>query len=321
MSLRHRQPRMCRLPVALLLLFSSCTVWAQTGVRAVSSVDLQRLANGVLGLMSYTVAPDVTTSSIAVENAATGNPSLTMTQFGGGFTWSKGTPLYLEGNAAYTRYDPTFVASDGTEQRAVPVKWNAVSATGGVGWDFPIAEHWVLRPIFNFTLGHVASDLAIARWWLGNRTDTDLDFLDHGRLNAYGLGGSLMLDYEKFAPEADHDLELRYTNVQLRSYGNTTAAIEGRATAASASVWARRRVPIGGWTVWDRPVRYVLEGAYTQFLGSQIEVGFDRMASLGVGIEFDSSAKDIWATRWRALLRYKFGPDISGYTLGLAVSF
>ncbi|UCH19332.1 MAG: autotransporter domain-containing protein [Burkholderiales bacterium] len=312
---------MRRLPAALLLLFSSCAVWAQTGGRALSSVDLQRLANGVLGVMSYTVAPDVTTSSISVENAATGNPGLTMTQFGGGFTWSKGTPLYLEGNAAYSRYDPTFVASDGTEQRAVPVKWNAFSATGGVGWDFTIAEHWVLRPIFNFTLGYVASDLVIARWWLENRTDTDLDFLEHGRLNAYGLGGSLMLDYEKFAPEADHDLELRYTNVQLRSYGNTDAAVEGRATAASASVWARRRVPLAGWAVWDRPVRYVLEGAYTQFLGSQTEIGFDRMASLGVGIEFDSSAKDIWATRWRALLRYKFGPDISGYSLGLAVSF
>jgi hypothetical protein len=312
---------MPRLPAALLLLFSSCAVCAQAGGRALSSIDLQRLANGVLGVMSYTVAPDVTTSSFAVENAATGSPGLTMTQFGGGFTWSKGAPLYLEGNAAYSRYDPTFVASDGTEQRPVPVKWNAVSATGGVGWDFPIAEHWVLRPIFNFTLGYVASDLAFARWWLENRTDTDLDFLDHGRLNAYGLGGSLMLDYEKFAPQADHDLELRYTNVQLRSYGNTDAAVQGRATAASASVWARRRVPIAGWTAWDRPVRYVLEGAYTQFLGSQTEIGFDRMASLGVGIEFDSSAKDIWATRWRALLRYKFGPDISGYSLGLAVSF
>lgn len=321
MSLRHRRLRMPRLPAALLLLFSSCAVCAQAGARVLSSIDLQRLANGVLGVMSYTVAPDVTTSSFAVENAATGNPGLTMTQFGGGFTWSKATPLYLEGNAAYSRYDPTFVASDGTEQRAVPVKWNAVSATGGVGWDFTIAEHWVLRPIFNFTLGYVASDLVIARWWLENRTDTDLDFLEHGRLNAYGLGGSLMLDYEKFAPEADHDLELRYTNVQLRSYGNTDAAVQGRATAASASLWARRRVPIDGWTVWDRPVRYVLEGAYTQFLGSQTEVGFDRMASLGVGIEFDSSAKDIWATRWRALFRYKFGPDLSGYSLGLAVSF
>lgn len=288
----------------------------------VASVDLQKLANGVLALMSYTVAPDVTTSSMSVESAATSNPGLTMTQFGGGFTWGKATPLYLEGNAAYSRYDPTFIASDGAEKRQVPVHWNALSGTGGIGWDFPLAAHWVLRPIFNFTLGYVASDLQILKWWAGDRTGTDLDFLDRGRLKAYGLGGSLMLDYEKFAPDADHDLELRYTNVALRSYGHTDPAVQGHATAASASVWARRRVPMpGGWTAWDRPVRYVLEGAYSRFLGSQKEVGVDRMASLGVGLELDSSAKDIWVSRWRGVVRYKFGPDISGWSLGLAVSF
>jgi hypothetical protein len=36
---------------------------------------------------------------------------------------------------------------------------------------------------------------------------------------------------------------------------------------------------------------------------------------------FDSSAFDRWATRWRGVFRYKFGPDISGYSFGLAISF
>jgi hypothetical protein len=68
-------------------------------------------------------------------------------------------------------------------------------------------------------------------------------------------------------------------------------------------------------------VRYVLEGAYTRFLGSQTESGVDHMSSVGVGIEFDSSAFDIWTTRWRGVARYKFGPDISGWSFGIAVSF
>jgi hypothetical protein len=288
--------------------------------RAIDSVDVQKLANGILGLMSYTVAPDVTTSSMSVENATTANPGLTLTQFGGGFTWSKLTPLYLEGNAAYSRYDPTFVASDGTEQRLVPVKWNAVSGTGGIGWDFTVAPHWVVRPIFNFTIGYVTSDLNIFRWWVENETNLDLQFLEGGKLKAYGLGGSLMLDYEKFSPEADDDLELRYTNVELHSYSDSSRGVQGRASADSASIWARRRIPTG-WMAFERPVRYVFEGAYTRFLGSQKEVGVDRMASLGFGLELDSSAYDIWATRWRAVLRYKFGPDIEGWALGLAVSF
>ena len=303
-----------------MLAFCGSPAWAQPAGRAISALDLQRLADGILGLMSYTVAPDVTTSSLAIDSAATANPSLTMTQLGGGFTWSKALPLYLEGNAAWSRYDPVFLASDGAAQRPVPVKWNAVSVTGGVGWDFPLAPNWVLRPMFNFTYGRLKSDLSAAKWWLETNTDLDLAALDRGKLEARGIGGSLMIDYERFAPDADVDMELRYTNVQLRNTGELSNQLDARTSADSVSLWARRRVPTG-WVVWDRPVRYVLEGAYTRFLGSQAETGVDRMASVGAGIEFDSSAYDIWVTRWRMVVRYKFGPDISGWSYGLAVSF
>jgi hypothetical protein len=71
----------------------------------------------------------------------------------------------------------------------------------------------------------------------------------------------------------------------------------------------------------ERPVRWVFEGAYTGFLGEQRELGLKHMASVGFGIELDSSAKDIWVTRWRALVRYKFGENLHGVALGLAVSF
>lgn len=109
--------------------------------RAVQGVDVQKLANGVLGVMSYTVAPDVTMSSLSVSSGGTTNTGFGLTQFGGGFTWSRQTPLYLEGNAAYARYDPVFVVSDGIVQQSVPTKWNSVSVTGGIGWDFPVSEH------------------------------------------------------------------------------------------------------------------------------------------------------------------------------------
>src|SRR5689334_4104043 len=131
---------------------------AQVLGRAVLGTNVQKLANGIVGVMSYTVAPDVTTSSLAINNSSAGNADLTLSQVGGGFTWSKSLPLYLEGNAAYARYDPVFVVSDGADRRRLPTKWNSFSATGGIGWDFSIAPNWVLRPIFNFTLGRVLSD-------------------------------------------------------------------------------------------------------------------------------------------------------------------
>jgi hypothetical protein len=317
----HRaRPLLAFLPGIVLAL---CAVGAQAQVhaRAIQGVDVQKLANGILGVMSYTVAPDVTTSSLAVNSAATASPGLSMTQVGGGFTLSRKTPLYLEGNAAYSRYDPVFLASDGATQRPVPVKWNSLSATGGIGWDVALSEHWVVRPIFNFTIGYVASDLAGVKWWVDNNTNLDLSALDGRRLKAFGLGGSLMFDYEKFAPEHDDDIEIRYTNVALKSYSDTPQGVTGHAKAESASVWARTRVPTGWGVVWDRPVRYVYEAALTEFMGDQRELGLKWMASLGFGLELDSSALDRWATRWRFVARYKFGPDVKGWAAGLAISF
>jgi hypothetical protein len=269
--------------------------------------------------MSFTVAPTVTTSSFAIGNAALGNPGLTMIQVGGGFTWSADTPLYLEGNAAYSRFDPVFMASEEGQQRPLPVSWEAATATGGVGWDFRLSNHWVFRPIVNVTVGTVLSDLTIPKWWLDNNTDLDLTFLNKGRLNAYGIGGSVMLEYQRYEPDHEDDFQLRYTNVPLHSYDTDIQAISGHATAENVDLWGRRKVPTGAM-IWDRPVRYVFEGGYTQYLGDQREL-ISHMSSIGLGLELDSSAKDIWVTRARAMMRYKFGPQFRGWALGLAVVF
>jgi hypothetical protein len=68
-------------------------------------------------------------------------------------------------------------------------------------------------------------------------------------------------------------------------------------------------------------VRYVYEVATTRFLGNETDTGLTQMSSVGFGLELDSSAHDIWVTRARAVARYKFGPSMRGWTLGLAVSF
>ena len=73
--------------------------------------------------------------------------------------------------------------------------------------------------------------------------------------------------------------------------------------------------------VWDRPVRYVYEVALTEFLGDQRELGLKWMASVGFGLELDTSALDRRATHWRDVLRNKFGPDVTGVVFGVAISF
>lgn len=281
----------------------------------VVGVDLQKLANAVLAVMGFTVTPDVTTGSLSIFNQATGNPDFKQGSIGGGFTMSKNLPLYLEGTAAYARYDPTFVV--GVDE-PVHVNWESVSLGGGIGWDFPLAAAgWTLRPIFNASLGQISSSGADG---LAPENGADSVFLRDGELNAFGIGGSLMLDYERYRPENEIDFELRYSNIYLQSY-NSSAAVQGHASAQSLSVWSRWRAPTR-ITLLEQPLRYVLEYAYTRFLGDlEGTLGFEDIHSFGIGLELDSSERDIVVTRTRLLARYKVGNNVDGWALGLAVSF
>jgi hypothetical protein len=319
--LRHPPALVAAFILALLISLSAGPAAAQEEETRVIGANLQKISSGVLTLMGLSLTPDVTTGALSFSNAETGNPGYSMTSLGAGFTVSRGFPVYLEGTAAYSRYDPTFLVSNGTESRQIPAKWNSLSATVGIGWDFRIAKELVLRPIANFSLGRVASDVAVGGRLIEIKTDADISFLERGRLDAMGLGGSLMLDYERYRPANEIDVELRYTNIYLESISGSSEAVQGSTSAQNLSLWARWRAPTG-LTALRRPFRYVLEFSHTQFLGDlRGAMGFDWLTSLGAGVELDSSAYSIIITRWRLLGRYKFGDNVQGWSTGIAISF
>ena len=302
----------------LMILMTPVVAWAQI---TLPGNKIKKNADGILSIMAFSVVPDLTSSFLSIDDSQVGSNRLFMTQFAGGETISKKTPIYLEGSIALSRFDPTYVETMGQEARRLPTRWNSIAGTGGIGYDIPLTSELVLRPIFNFSLGHLESDLSLASRFIGNKLDTDaFDFLKSGKLNAYGLGGSIMLDYTLVKPEYEVDLELRYTNIQLRSF-DSSAAVKGNATAEAASIYARYRAPTG-LTVMDRPLRYVLEAANTVYLGDQRGLlGFNNLSSVGVGVEFDSSKYDIMVSRTRLVARYAFGQNVRGFAIGLAVSF
>jgi hypothetical protein len=293
-----------------------------------SAINIRDSANAILGVMAYAVTPDVTTSSLSVRHAETDNPSINMSQLGGGATMSKEVPIYLEGTLSYSRYDPRFIISNGAESRRLPTKWTSITGTGGVGYDIRLNEKWVFRPIANISLGRVTSDVSLGKWYLENKFDLDLplDFLDKGHLNVYGYGGSAMLDYEHFGDfsqrEGDIDVELRYTNIRLKTYTSSAVDLEGATNSQTANVWARYRAPLLDWHAFNRPIRYVLESAYTRYFGEQKEtLGFDQLASVGLGLEVDTSANDFFISRTRLVGRYAVGNGVAGGGVSLACSF
>ena len=284
--------------------------------------NVQKHANSVLALLGYSVVPDITASSLSIKNPQAGDPDVWFSQFAGGFTLSDEMPLYLEGGIGFSRYDPTFVVSDGTQDRSVPLKWTSVALTGGIGWDFPVAPELKLRPIANVALGHVESDSSFAARIIEKETGLPVsDFFNDGRLDAYGYGGSLMLDWEHVRTDYEVDVELRYTWIRLESFASSSSVVGGSAEVPTINLWTRYRAPTGV-TFLDRPLRYVLEYAYSSFQGDQAGLlGFNHLNSVGIGIEVDSSAYDIAVSRTRLVGRYRFGDNVSGFGVGLAVSF
>jgi len=308
------------LALSLTLVGLTFSVAHAQGRGLLPAAKIKQSADEVLAMMSYSVVPDLTSSFLSISDEQVGQNRLFMTQFAGGETLSKTLPIYLEGSAAFMRFDPSFVSERGQERINIPARWNSIALSGGIGYDFPIAPNLVLRPIFNFSLAHLESDVSLAGRFLDERFDPSFDFLKRGRLNAYGLGGSLMLDYTLVKPEHEIDLELRYTNIRLRTF-DSSAVVSGSASAEAASLYARYRAPTG-LQIMERPLRYVLEAANTVYLGDQRGLlGFNNLSSVGAGLEFDSSKYKAVVTRTRIVARYAFGQNVRGFAIGLAVSF
>ena len=312
-----RSQTICVFALAVIGVFTCLSAQADSLLGA----NLKKRADAVVGLMSFMLTPDVTTGSISLGEELTGNPNIALTTLGGGFTLTQDYPLYVEGTLGYSRYDPIFLTSDGQVESRLPTKWNTLSLSGGIGWDFPLTRELKFRPIFNFSYGRVKSDIAIAGTRLENRTGDNLEFLNGGTLEVYGLGGTLMLDYERYRDENEIDVELRYTNITLQSFSNAPAAVQGSTVAQSLSLWTRWRAPTSLMAL-QKPLRYVLEASHTSYLGDMRgALGFNALNSVGVGLELDSSGHEIVVTRTRLILRYQFGENVEGTSVGFAASF
>jgi len=322
--------RSMRLTLLLVLICPLLALRAEaqgTGrvITGIPGNNLQQTANGVLGLLGYNVVPDVTASSLSISRGGQDDTGLQTTQFGLGFTVDPDFPLYLEGFLGYSRYDPRFIFSQGRDKTILPTRWNNFSGTVGVGWDFPIIEGLVFRPILNAALGHVESDVSLAGRLLELKYDRELAFLDRGRMNAYGLGGSLMLDLNIPRPGYEVDLELRYTDIRLATFGDTSRAVRGEAEAKTFNLWGRVRWPMDA-EMFGRPLRWVVDFSHSHFFGDQVALGFDRLTKLGGGIEmnvghYELGVWDFNMQTIRIVGRYLFGNNVSGGSIGLAVSF
>lgn len=284
---------------------------------------------GPLGLMGYNMTPDGSANVLQVNRSSGSEdaaPTLYLSQFGFGFTVSESFPLFLEIYGGYARYDPRALFTDLGERR-LPLRWNNATVTAGVGYDIRLTENLYLRPILNSSLGYAASDAGLFASFIERRTDRDVSILTDRHMNVYGVGGSLVLAYYDYRPARDIDLELRYTQIHLQTFGDTFPAARGASIARTAGAWGRLRWPTG-WEAFGRPIRWVVDANASLYLGDQREaLGFNWAVKVGGGIEFDIGRHEIGAlginlSRVRLIGRFLYGDNnVTGTTFGLGISF
>lgn len=321
-------PRLCDHPIARLccLAFVGLASPAQAQqADGLLSVPVQRQAGGVLALLGISAIPDSTASALnfRVGSGQDNRALFQASQVSGGFTWSEDFPLYLEGSIGYDRYNPDIlVIGDGESARLRP-KWTGIAATGGIGWDFKLAENLWLRPIANVTLGQVVTDTQYIAQFIADRLpEADVHFLRDGGLTAGGLGGSLALVYNRLWDSGvEADAVLRYTDIHLTPIGGDKDVMAS-ASARTLALWSRLRTP-NSMTAFGSPLRTVYELSASWLPGDQGEIlDTDWLLQVGLGQEIDVRQTRLpWITAGRVVFRYTLGERLSGYGLGLAVSF
>jgi hypothetical protein len=128
------------LAFAALLMVASGYGHAQSAFYTAANNYLKKRADAFMTITGYSLTPDVTTGSLSIRNNGGDNSDLQMISLGGGDRISANFPLYLEGTLAVNRYNPTFTDGIANTSVTVPVHWNSITGTGGVGWDLPITD-------------------------------------------------------------------------------------------------------------------------------------------------------------------------------------
>lgn len=291
---------------------------------ATGDVDVGQATRALLSFLSFSVIPDSTADSLEAQGGSGNDARILLTQVGDGDALPGLAPLYLEGYLGYARFDPYFVVTGEEGTGIVQARWQTFAATGGIGYDFTLADHWVLRPIANLSLAHMTSSAGLENLLASRNRQPEGgagEWLADGWLNAGAVGGSLVLDYANYQPGHEIDLELRYSHYYLGSLDSSLGAIEGTTHSNALGLWTRLRVPTG-ITALDRPLRAVFDAASSWFANDLTRVlGFEQLSKVGAGLELDLGARDSSVQRLRIVGRYAFGGDVSGVSLGLGVSF
>ena len=298
---------------------ASVAMLGAAGPAAAQNLNIDRIADRALSTLGFVVVPARGAPFLSFADIDGTQNSFRSGQVGGGFNPVKGSPFYLEGYIGYQSYEPEFLLRTPLRDVDVDAEWQGIAATAGFGWDFPLAENWVFRPILNLSYGRASADATIT----GTAPDDeDLNFLIDGDINAGGYGASLVLAYERFEARRDVGFSLRYTDMLLVPLGSASD-LDAEARVTTATAWGRLRYPIRNWQAFGEPVKSVFQASLSAFPGDQGDVvDLPWVARVGVGIQIGTEKTGVpLISATRLMVSYSFSDNYDAVGIGLGLSF
>ena len=306
--------------VVLLAMLVPPTAIAQS-VRDI--VAAERLGAGYAQLLNLGATSDISSSSLRVDDGESRPPiSIFRVPYVSdplALTSATGLRWYISGS--YLRMKE----SSGTTELfgapgAIDAHWDAWSVTAGARLETALGGGFTLEPGFNLSLARLLNegqfrgsagvlqpllDGLIVNW----HTNAWLATPNLGLAWKHDYGGERMLT-----------LRAHTAWTWVHSFDESDPVIRFRETAGTWSIRGDYVAPVG-MAIAGRALYYSANAGYGGFFGNNRDaLGFTTIAELGLGIEaaMSTSAPN---KRVRLGVSYLFGPDVRGWSVGLAFAY
>lgn len=225
--------------------------------------------------------------------------------------------LYVEGVAAWLDATDRLEVASVLGPATLKQDWTVLGALGGAGWTFPIAERWSVRPAVSCALSHIDND--------AHYNDAAL------QLFAPALDG-VVVNWDAWAMTTLVSLSVLYErpiasnhlSVHARwswAYSDVFRASDSEQETSDASEYLVVRGDLDGpvpLRLADQLVQWGAFAGYSGFYGIDHDaLGFSTLYELGASLTAPMPES---LPGLKCSAAWIFGPDISGWSIGVSVS-